>query len=74
MVTHSITYLPQTDLIIVLNEGQISELGTYSELVKIQGKFSELMETYQQDDNSDESDDEIMLSAGKLDSGCHLKS
>lgn len=33
LVTHSITYLPEMDNIIVLKDGEISETGTYRELL-----------------------------------------
>jgi len=33
-VTHGITYLPQTDNIIVIKDGEISECGTYNELLQ----------------------------------------
>ena len=34
MVTHSVTYLPTVDHIIVMSKGGISEYGTFQELVK----------------------------------------
>ena len=33
LVTHGVTYLPQMDQIIVLKDGEISEVGTYKELL-----------------------------------------
>ncbi len=33
MVTHGVTYLPQVDQIIVIKDGEISETGTYKELL-----------------------------------------
>jgi ATP-binding cassette subfamily C (CFTR/MRP) protein 1 len=33
-VTHGITYLPQVDHIVVLKDGEISETGTYNELLR----------------------------------------
>jgi ATP-binding cassette subfamily C (CFTR/MRP) protein 1 len=33
LVTHGIAYLPQVDNIIVMKDGEISEIGTYKELL-----------------------------------------
>lgn len=43
LVTHGITFLPQTDKIVVLKDGEISELGTYQELLDKKGAFSEFL-------------------------------
>ena len=56
MVTNSITYLSQVDLIIVLKDGQISEVGGYSDLIDKQGAFSEFIANYQQEQDSDSED------------------
>lgn len=34
LVTHGITYLPQVDHIVVMKDGEISEEGTYRELLE----------------------------------------
>jgi len=43
LVTHGIVYLPEMDKIFVMNDGRISEEGSYQELldkkVKMAGKF-----------------------------------
>ena len=46
VVTHIITYLPELDLIVVLKDGTISEIGTYRELLHNEGAFSEYATTY----------------------------
>ena len=46
LVTNSLTFLPSTDKIIVLKEGQISETGTFNELMQRNGYFSELIKQY----------------------------
>lgn len=43
LVTHGITYLPQTDNIVVLAQGKISETGTYDQLLKNKGAFSDFL-------------------------------
>lgn len=49
LVTHGITYLPQTDKIYVLTNGEISENGTYQELLDKKGAFSEFLVQHVQD-------------------------
>lgn len=46
-VTHGIGYLPQCDLVIVLEGGTIREMGSYAQLLRNHGAFSQLMQTYQ---------------------------
>ncbi|XP_063223011.1 multidrug resistance-associated protein 1-like [Bacillus rossius redtenbacheri] len=49
LVTHGITYLPEVDDIIVLKDGQISERGTYKQLVNKKGAFAEFLELHLQE-------------------------
>ena len=42
-VTHSITYLPKVDNIVVIKDGRISEIGTYKELLAQKGAFAEVL-------------------------------
>ncbi|KRZ13592.1 Multidrug resistance-associated protein 1, partial [Trichinella zimbabwensis] len=53
-VTHGLGYLKDVDKIIVLNNGTISEIGTYNELLSRKGAFAKLIETYIQERNEDE--------------------
>ncbi|GAV02763.1 hypothetical protein RvY_13289 [Ramazzottius varieornatus] len=46
LVTHGISFLPRTDLIVVLDEGAVSEVGTYQQLIKNEGAFAEFLRTY----------------------------
>ena len=59
-MTNSVSYLSQVDLILVLKDGQISEQGSYEELLSHQGAFAEFIATYliEADENED-------LEAGK---------
>ncbi|KAK2187609.1 hypothetical protein NP493_160g03030 [Ridgeia piscesae] len=46
LVTHSISFLPQVDQIVVISDGQITEQGTYQQLLSHKGPFSEILQTY----------------------------
>ncbi|XP_041086709.1 multidrug resistance-associated protein 1-like isoform X3 [Polyodon spathula] len=46
LVTHGLSYLPQVDLILVLVDGEITEMGSYQELLNRQGAFAEFIRTY----------------------------
>ncbi|XP_075422196.1 multidrug resistance-associated protein 1-like isoform X3 [Ascaphus truei] len=46
LVTHGVGFLPQMDTIIVMSDGAISEMGTYSELLQKNGAFSDFLHTY----------------------------
>ncbi|KAK9886056.1 hypothetical protein WA026_014839 [Henosepilachna vigintioctopunctata] len=43
LVTHTINYLPQVDQILVMKDGQISENGTYKQLLDKKGAFAEFL-------------------------------
>lgn len=60
LVTHGITYLPEVDNIFVLKEGEVSEQGTYKELLDKKGAFAEFLIQHLTEVNADEEDlDEI---------------
>ncbi|NWS41791.1 MRP1 protein, partial [Probosciger aterrimus] len=46
LVTHNVTFLPHTDLIIVMEEGRISQMGNYQELVSKRANFVELIQVF----------------------------
>uniref|UniRef100_A0A673A259 Multidrug resistance-associated protein 1 n=1 Tax=Sphaeramia orbicularis TaxID=375764 RepID=A0A673A259_9TELE len=46
LVTHGLSYLPQTDLILVMVEGEITEVGSYKQLLETEGAFAEFLRTY----------------------------
>ena len=56
LVTNSLTFLSKTDKIIVLKEGQISETGTFNELMERSGYFSELINQYSTNTSENEED------------------
>lgn len=53
LVTHGISFLPQTDFIIVLADGQVSEVGTYTALLQRDGSFANFLRNYAPDDTKD---------------------
>ncbi|ENN80486.1 hypothetical protein YQE_03090, partial [Dendroctonus ponderosae] len=60
LVTHGIIYLPQTDKIFVVTQGEISESGSYQELLAKKGAFAEfLLQHIQEHDEDAEELDEI---------------
>jgi ABC-type multidrug transport system fused ATPase/permease subunit len=40
-VTHAISFLPKTDLIITMVDGKIGEVGTFKDLMNHNGAFAE---------------------------------
>lgn len=58
LVTHGVHWLPQVDKIIVLIDGQISEIGSYDQLLSHDGDFAQFLKTYLATDESDEEDED----------------
>ncbi|XP_076819730.1 multidrug resistance-associated protein 1-like isoform X2 [Clavelina lepadiformis] len=52
LVTHGVAFLSQTDKIIVLVNGRISEVGDYNELLTRNGDFSEFLKNYAEQESS----------------------
>ncbi|XP_006889523.1 PREDICTED: canalicular multispecific organic anion transporter 2 [Elephantulus edwardii] len=50
LVTHGISFLPQMDFIIVLDNGQVSEAGSYPTLMKHNGCFADFIRNYAPDE------------------------
>nr|XP_012546135.1 multidrug resistance-associated protein 1 isoform X4 [Bombyx mori] len=42
-VTHNVSYLAQTDLVVVLRDGQVSEAGSYQHLLEKKGAFADFL-------------------------------
>jgi len=53
-VTHGVSFLPKVDLIVVLVDGQISEIGTFKELLGHDGAFAEFLKNYLNEDLDDD--------------------
>ena len=56
LVTHGIGFLPQCDVIVVMADGQITEVGSYTELIDNDGAFAQFLQTHQSVDNIKEED------------------
>ena len=46
LVTHGLTYLPHVDRVVVISDGQISESGTYQQLISHNGPFAEFVQNF----------------------------
>ena len=46
LVTHGLGFLPQCDKIVVMDNGAITEVGSYTELVEQDGAFAEFLRNY----------------------------
>ncbi|GAV03418.1 hypothetical protein RvY_13844 [Ramazzottius varieornatus] len=61
LVTHSISFLAKTDVILVLENGTISEMGSYQQLLQAKRAFANfLREHLESDDSVDDSDPEAV--------------
>uniref|UniRef100_A0A669BLK1 Multidrug resistance-associated protein 1 n=1 Tax=Oreochromis niloticus TaxID=8128 RepID=A0A669BLK1_ORENI len=61
LVTHGLSYLPQADLILVMMKGEISEVGSYQQLMATEGAFAEFLRTYAAVDKTDNSGEECVV-------------
>ncbi|KAH9380804.1 hypothetical protein HPB48_020242 [Haemaphysalis longicornis] len=67
LVTHRLAVLPQVDMVIVLGNGKISDVGTYDELVSRGGAFSDfLVQFLQEGEETDGVSDEDMQLLGEI--------
>ncbi|XP_046739576.1 multidrug resistance-associated protein 1 isoform X5 [Diprion similis] len=56
LVTHGITYLPEVDNIIVIKNGEVTERGTYKQLLEKKGAFAEFLVQHLQEVGNLEAD------------------
>lgn len=61
LVTHGLSFLPQTDLILVMVEGQITEVGSYQQLMAEEGAFAEFLRTYATVDQTEDGGEQHFL-------------
>lgn len=59
LVTHGVHWLPMVDRVVVLNDGIITEQGTYEELISRDGDFAKFLQQYINDE--EEEDEEGVL-------------
>ncbi|KAJ3108953.1 hypothetical protein HDU97_009686 [Phlyctochytrium planicorne] len=60
LVTHQLHLLPMTDLVVVMDQGSVAEVGSYQELIGQEGsKLSVLMKDYQQQKVDNDGLDEV---------------
>ena len=52
-MTHGLGFLPQCDLIVVMLDGRITEVGSYNALVESNGAFAEFLRTYSNADRDE---------------------
>lgn len=46
LVTHGLSFLSKADLVLVMEQGQISEMGSYMELMDRKGAFAKSIHTF----------------------------
>ncbi|XP_026991190.1 multidrug resistance-associated protein 1 isoform X3 [Tachysurus fulvidraco] len=56
LVTHGLSFLPQVDLILVMEDGQITEAGSYTELLGRHAAFAEFLRSHTNTEQEDESE------------------
>ncbi|PAV91760.1 hypothetical protein WR25_09261 [Diploscapter pachys] len=58
LVTHGLTYTQKADKIVVLQDGKIAEIGTFTELMAKRGTFYDFYEEYDKKSKSEDSQEE----------------
>ncbi|XP_062581841.1 multidrug resistance-associated protein 1-like, partial [Saccostrea cucullata] len=57
LVTHGLGFLPYADLIVTVNEGEVSEVGTFQELMDHSTAFSDFVHNYLSQKHQDDKHD-----------------
>lgn len=58
LVTHGVSFLPYVDEVVVMVNGQVSEVGSYQILRASKGVFSEVLDAYAKEQSNDRSSEE----------------
>ncbi|XP_051473900.1 ATP-binding cassette sub-family C member 2 isoform X2 [Apus apus] len=70
LVTHSISFLPRVDNIVVLVAGEVSEQGSYSKLLANKGAFAQFLNLYgRQEEDASEKNTTAVALAGDEEQG-----
>uniref|UniRef100_A0A665TZE7 ABC-type glutathione-S-conjugate transporter n=1 Tax=Echeneis naucrates TaxID=173247 RepID=A0A665TZE7_ECHNA len=69
LVTHGMSFLPQADLILVLVDGEITESGSYQELLSRHGAFADFIHTFANTERK-----ETWLTSCRSQGTCHRSS
>lgn len=57
LVTHGVNFLPRVDKIIVLIDGDVTETGSYEQLMTHDGAFAQFLKEYlKEEEDEDDSD------------------
>ncbi|XP_069971116.1 ATP-binding cassette sub-family C member 3 [Penaeus vannamei] len=59
LVTHSVTFLPSVDEVVVMRDGRVVERGSYPDLVAKQGDFANFVLQHINDANDEEGEEEL---------------
>ena len=54
LVTHGTGFLRQCDVIVVMTDGQITEVGSYTELIENDRDFAQFLQTYQTSETNED--------------------
>lgn len=46
LVTHGLSFLPQADLILVMEDGEITEMGSYAKLLSRKNAFADFVKAF----------------------------
>ncbi|CAB3223730.1 unnamed protein product [Arctia plantaginis] len=71
-VTHNVSYLAQTDLVLVLQDGQVREAGKYQELLQQKGAFADFLLHHLNNATQTAEDDDVGKDQHDLSSGATL--
>ena len=57
-MTHGVHWLPSVDKIVVMTQGEISDYGSYEELMSRDGVFAQFLKSYLLKEESEEEDED----------------
>ncbi|KAM9843269.1 multidrug resistance-associated protein 1 [Aulostomus maculatus] len=69
LVTHGLSYLPQMDLILVMLDGEITEIGSYQQLMATDAAFAEFVRTYAAVDHADNNESTLKTGTKGIENG-----